>query len=708
MNTIWSNPPKKLLIKNFKLTCSIMVLVFFMFAFVNNMKGQNSGNTANKEVKFFQQNGISLSQAHEIAYKNLWIVATEDDVRYAWKNLNLNVYAFGMMASGRFAVPVQSDHSNFKTGPNIDAKGGNQGFFYVEKVVPTQWGMLNDGNFDFDVFVDGKKVGSLEPSKKVKYLPINYGDEVSIKVKNHDGNGYQAKYGYSPIIINKRTENPLVIKPQEAFDNSGLELRNESGMYGIDLTEFNPMEVSKAFKPGRIFEGLLGGTYNYYKVNVETFPNGFASSGHLYTGKGNFSKKTVIGVDKLKEAWSVGAKASVPIPIPQKPDITVTPEIDFNYGESIAENSSETDVFICGTQRKMVHYLAIFDINEVVLSKDFIRAVESINSVYDATNEVINIFGTHFTDNVFYGGHYHSYIRIHEDSYYKKKDKSLSLTAAVEVAQSTAGETTGSGSGELSFDWSKTTETKDVYGDITSKYSFVGGKGNRDNWDVDPKNSVAISVGQLFYISDLVKPEIFKTAMDEDLLAKKREFIKLAIDQKLTNVKYLKKPKPYRSFQYRIKSIEYVHYNDDANTRLKGNLIAQVLSNGNVIQTDELWNKPNWSEENKGGLTSRDRLKLPTNRWINGKQIGVYNGNGTDASMSFAPLSIRVAGTITDKDDCCFDTGHDVLKIVGNGLMDIKNSSNKQEFSFELDHFFTEVEKMRLRVNIEVIPLVGF
>ena len=49
----------------------------------------------------------------------------------AWTNLKLDVYAFGMMSDGRFAVPVQSDHSNFKTGPNIGATGGNQGFFYT-------------------------------------------------------------------------------------------------------------------------------------------------------------------------------------------------------------------------------------------------------------------------------------------------------------------------------------------------------------------------------------------------------------------------------------------------------------------------------------------------------------------------------------------------------------------------------------------------
>lgn len=46
--------------------------------------------------------------------------------------MGLDVYAFGMTSDGSFAVPVQSDHSNFAKGANIGAVGGNQGFFYVK------------------------------------------------------------------------------------------------------------------------------------------------------------------------------------------------------------------------------------------------------------------------------------------------------------------------------------------------------------------------------------------------------------------------------------------------------------------------------------------------------------------------------------------------------------------------------------------------
>jgi hypothetical protein len=90
-----------------------------------------------REVKFHGQNGITLAQAQSLAKQNSWTIATAAEVQDAWTYKNLNIYAFGMMADGRFAVPVQNDHSNFKKGPNIGATGGNQGFFYTISGTPS-------------------------------------------------------------------------------------------------------------------------------------------------------------------------------------------------------------------------------------------------------------------------------------------------------------------------------------------------------------------------------------------------------------------------------------------------------------------------------------------------------------------------------------------------------------------------------------------
>lgn len=87
-----------------------------------------------KLVKFYNKAGVNLAQAQSLAAQMGGKVATSYEVQAAFAQHNLDVYAFGMMADGRFAVPVQKDHSNFKKGPNIGAVGGNQGFFYT---VPT-------------------------------------------------------------------------------------------------------------------------------------------------------------------------------------------------------------------------------------------------------------------------------------------------------------------------------------------------------------------------------------------------------------------------------------------------------------------------------------------------------------------------------------------------------------------------------------------
>jgi len=90
-----------------------------------------------KEVKFYSKNGLTLTEARDIAAQNGWKLATSDEVSAAFQQRNLDVYAFGMMADGRFAVPVQSNHSNFKRGANIGAVGGNQGFLYTVVTNPT-------------------------------------------------------------------------------------------------------------------------------------------------------------------------------------------------------------------------------------------------------------------------------------------------------------------------------------------------------------------------------------------------------------------------------------------------------------------------------------------------------------------------------------------------------------------------------------------
>ena len=85
-----------------------------------------------KKVYFHSQSSLSLAEALSIAKQNSWVLATATEVQEAWLFHKLDANAFGRMADGRFAIPIQTDHTNFKKGPNIGVFGKNQGFFYIK------------------------------------------------------------------------------------------------------------------------------------------------------------------------------------------------------------------------------------------------------------------------------------------------------------------------------------------------------------------------------------------------------------------------------------------------------------------------------------------------------------------------------------------------------------------------------------------------
>lgn len=109
------------------------------------------------KIHFYAEKNLTFDQAKAIAASKGWTLATADELTEAFNRLSYNQYSYGRLADGRFAVPVQSDHSNFKIGTNIVSQGGNQGFFYTIKpgtpvvplpnanagVDPSQGGTLN-------------------------------------------------------------------------------------------------------------------------------------------------------------------------------------------------------------------------------------------------------------------------------------------------------------------------------------------------------------------------------------------------------------------------------------------------------------------------------------------------------------------------------------------------------------------------------------
>lgn len=89
-----------------------------------------------REVRFYEAPGLSLEQAKNIANGNGWTLASGADVILAWEAKMIDTFAYGQLADGRFAVPIQSNRGSITAGANVDVTGGNQGFFYYQDFVP--------------------------------------------------------------------------------------------------------------------------------------------------------------------------------------------------------------------------------------------------------------------------------------------------------------------------------------------------------------------------------------------------------------------------------------------------------------------------------------------------------------------------------------------------------------------------------------------
>lgn len=83
------------------------------------------------EVTFHHHEGLNLSQAISLAHQQGRRLATAREVLDAWSRGQLDAFAYGRMAGGGFAVPIQASSGGWRRGPNLYASGGNQGYFTV-------------------------------------------------------------------------------------------------------------------------------------------------------------------------------------------------------------------------------------------------------------------------------------------------------------------------------------------------------------------------------------------------------------------------------------------------------------------------------------------------------------------------------------------------------------------------------------------------
>lgn len=82
-------------------------------------------------VYAFRRNNINLEEIGDLEKQHNWSIASREQVTAAWEKGVLDEFAFLMIDTGDFCVPIQKDVNSFKRGTNCGDNRGNQGFLYV-------------------------------------------------------------------------------------------------------------------------------------------------------------------------------------------------------------------------------------------------------------------------------------------------------------------------------------------------------------------------------------------------------------------------------------------------------------------------------------------------------------------------------------------------------------------------------------------------
>lgn len=200
-----------------------------------------TGGGPTKLVKFYKKAGVNVAQAKSLAAQMGGKLATSYEVQAAFQQHKLDVYAFGLMADGRFAVPVQKDHSNFKKGPNIGAVGGNQGFFYTapEKTSTTPAKTTSSSPAATNIAL-----------KKPAKQSSNYGNQPHKFGANfaNDGDIYNQNKGGNIIMCTNQETNPWwEVDLQGTYNIKEIKLYNRINCCPDRLANFTILVSSTPF-----------------------------------------------------------------------------------------------------------------------------------------------------------------------------------------------------------------------------------------------------------------------------------------------------------------------------------------------------------------------------------------------------------------------------------------------------------------------------
>lgn len=574
-------------------------------------------------------------------------------------------------------------------------------FFYQSMIAQTfNQRFESKSTFDITLTKNGKEVAKI-PKQGTHNLNVTEGDRLIVNVPGYD------EYGSEPIYISARnkdkTINIFTRKNYQTFN--AIITKTEilvlhQNLTGMDIADYDPLNVTGSFKSNNIFRDIETSSFDYDLSGGKIVPSGFNYTGSDNIVKGEDNVMQYKNSHDFQESMSAGLQVEVPVK-------AVTVGAGFTFKSLKKESHEVNDIFYSSTVQYDGFTVSLLpeNLRRVQLTEGFKNAVKSINNKADAKRNIINIYGSHYPETVTYGGYWKSWKQVSQRDYLQLEKKGVDVNLSVKVAtpgkqiektyppkgghsykakKVTTGSTDSSskGNGAFSFSHETTEESKSMLSSSKGNYNSVGGYGDE----------AAAIKAKLKLISHLVYPDIFKDGSTEKMLKQKRQWLDEALVDHINSLpKKSPKQAAYKLYKVKLKSAKRIDELDDANKEMKGYI---KIKTGGGNPDHYFWKRDQFSLNNLNGTTLRMKpsehdyaiIKVPYN---NGVPQDIY---------------LKTETVITNKDDAFGHDDHTDLN--GGGLnLRLKDIRSLQEKSYVVKYNNTVFERSAWEVTLIILPI---
>jgi hypothetical protein len=550
----------------------------------------------------------------------------------------------------------------------------------------------------------GTEVLSTLGPQMIENVTVREGDRITIDLPENLDFSETALYGVEPMYMSKARNNIIEIRFLKKF--SEFEQRRghkalpmATNFKGVDLAKYDQLAVAKSFSKQSIFENL--GTHNFgYKFqDGEVLPIGFDYTGQDNDEFGSDQISSYSSSRKFEEGFSVSVTGEAPIP-----GTPVTVGLGVGYSESKKEGSAEDDIYFSNFSGIEVYTVNLYeeDLVDVLLTKKFKDAVNSLNNQSDVEKKIIERFGTHYPESVTYGGSFRSWKQVSSKDYYEMEKQGIDVSATVKIATPTEKKTitdkhvnkqgngyeeavestSGGAQGNAGFNFSHVQESeyKNKLSKSNGNFRAVGGSGDK---------ATAVKT-QLVKIHNLVYPHIFKDGSDEKDLNDRRKWIEDAVLEYLKKSELTKISAPvpaYKLYKARLSRAKKVDKNlDDANQKMMGSIVLKEPGTSNEYP---LWKEDNFIMINEAS----GELKLDVDQPWTIIKVPIINGVVQN-------IVLNAEVNLVNLDDCCGNDPH-----IKSLSINLKENGGIKDYKIKASHTaFLEETHWEVKFVIMEIP----